>query len=175
MMMYSLAQPLPATLSVRDARGAYLAENGFTMEGYDADHTPVNVWGVRFMFPNPPSRKLALRYHDLHHIMTGYGTDLTGEVEISAWELRRGIKGFSLFIQMIILFNVVTGFLHSPRAVWRAWRVSKEGGRCPNPSFRHYESLLKLTVGELRRLYGVPDAGLTGARRLSLDAPPQRL
>ena len=98
MMVYSLAQPLPATLSVRDARDAYLAENGFTIEDYDADHTPVNVWGVWFKFPNPPSRKLALRYHDLHHIMTGYGTDLTGEIESSASELRRGIRGFGPFI-----------------------------------------------------------------------------
>ena len=171
MQVYSLDCPLPGTLSVREAREVYLRENGFTMEGYDADHTLVNVWGVRFKFPNPPSRKLALRYHDLHHVMTGYGTDLTGEVEISAWEMRRGVGVFSLFVQMVVTFNVVTGFVHSPRAVWKAWRASKEGKRSPKPTFDHYESLLDLTVGELRELYGVPPQGLAGPRKLSLDAP----
>ena len=41
-------------------------------------------------FPNTPSRKRAVRYHDLHHALTGYATDLTGEFEISAWEIGSG-------------------------------------------------------------------------------------
>ena len=39
---------------------------------------------VRFAFPNTAGRVRAVRYHDLHHVVTGYATDWTGEAEIGA-------------------------------------------------------------------------------------------
>lgn len=41
--------------------------------------------------PNPPARRRALRIHDVHHLVTGYRTDLAGEFEISAWECSAGL------------------------------------------------------------------------------------
>lgn len=126
-------------MSVKDALDAYLTENGFS-RNYDAAEVDINFFGIRFQLPNPPSRKVAGRYHDLHHLMTGYGTDPTGESEVSAWEIRRGISVFSLYIWVLIFSVLLGGLFHSPKAVVRAWRASKVGNPLPEPSIAHYES-----------------------------------
>ena len=77
-MSDTLDAPIPATVPVREALQAYLEENGFTTESYDEPKVTVTFWGMDFTVPNPPSRQLAVRFHDLHHIMTGYGTDPAG-------------------------------------------------------------------------------------------------
>jgi hypothetical protein len=171
MQHYSLNQPLPETLSVREALDVYLSENGFTTEEYDLDVVKVTFWGFTFSVPNPPSRKLAVRFHDLHHLMTGYGTDPTGEAEISAWELRKGIHVFGIYVQLIIFFGTLLGMIHSPRKVWRAWNALKSSARLPSVSMERYEHLLMLNLGELRALYGVPSAGIPGRRTLNENAP----
>ena len=71
MATYSQNEPFPAALPVREALEAYLAENAFTTEEYDAETVRLSFWGVRFTLPNPASRQLAVRFHDLHHVMTG--------------------------------------------------------------------------------------------------------
>ena len=161
----------PSEMSVRMARDIYLGENGFSTDQYDADRVTVNFWGIRFPVPNPPSRKLAVRYHDLHHVITGYGTDPQGESEISAWECRRGMGVFSWYVQSIILTGFLTGFIHSPKAVYRAWKRAHSSHRLPPPSLEGYAELLELTVGELRHRYEVPPEGFTQSGKLHLDAP----
>ena len=173
MKLYSLDRPLPPTLLVREALETYLNENGFTTEEYDLDVVRVTFWGRTFSLPNPPSRKLAVRFHDLHHQMTGYGTDPVGEGEISAWVLRKGIRVFGIYVLLIIFFGTFLGLIHSPRRVWRAWRVSKSSARLPPASIERYEQLLTLNLGELRALYGVPLAGIASRRTLNENAPPR--
>ena len=73
------ARPLPADWTVRRARDAYLEENGFTVAAYDAPRTPANILGFTFSVPNPPRHRAAIMLHDLHHVATGFGTDLRGE------------------------------------------------------------------------------------------------
>lgn len=173
MKRFSLNQPLPSETIVRDARDAYLAENGFDMEQYDADSVTLNFFGIRIRIPNPRSRKLAVRYHDLHHAMTGYGTDPTGESETSVWEFRRGTQVFGFYVRLLVLLGIFQGLSHSPRLVFKAWNACKIGPRLPTPSISHYESLLDRTLGELRLTYGIPKEGLTGSRSLHHDAPKQ--
>ena len=131
----------------------------------------MNFLGLRFKVPNPPSRKIAGRYHDLHHLVTGYGTNPTGEAEISAWELRRGISVFSPYIWMLVLTVFLMGLFHSPRAVFKAWKASKAGNPLPKPSIEHYEWCLSMKLGDLRAMYGVSQAGTAGPRQLYLAAP----
>ena len=122
MASYPLDTPLPAELPVSEALEAYLSENAFTTEEYDASKVSVTFWGVRFTVPNPPSRQLAVRFHDLHHVMTGFGTDPAGEFEISAWEMRRGLGVFGLYVRLIILSGALSGFLLYPRRAGAAWK-----------------------------------------------------
>jgi len=166
-----LDQNVPDEWPVRDGLTAYLEENGFDTSQYDDDQVTVNFWGIRFTIPNPPSRKMAIRYHDLHHLMTGFGTDPTGESEISAWELRAGIGVFGFYVRMIIMSGALIGLIHSPRRTWRAWKAAKSAHRLPVPTMAHYLELLDLTVGQLRSRYGIRPGGLEGVRALHRDAP----
>ena len=77
---------------VRDALDHYLAENGFTKEGYASPTTSGSFLGLKFSVPNPPSHQRAVRLHDLHHVATGFGTDHAGEAEISVWQARRDLR-----------------------------------------------------------------------------------
>jgi hypothetical protein len=169
-MRWPLKTPVPSSWTVRDAVAAYLEENGFDVKDYDAPTALVTPFGISMHIPNPPSRQRAVRLHDLHHLVTGYGTDFAGEAEVSAWELSRGLRGLGLYIRLIIVTAFVGGLLVAPRRTWRAFRAAP--GRdtlFPRPD---YESLINLTLGELRQLLGVRSAGLARAPRgLHLKAP----
>src|SRR5262245_9878283 len=110
-------------LSVRAGRDAYLAENGFTLEAYDAKWTPASLLGVTFAVPNTPRHRVAIMWHDLHHVATGYGTDPAGEGEISAWEIRRGLRGLDLYVSTIVISAALLGLAVAPRRTWRAWQA----------------------------------------------------
>lgn len=171
MQWFSLHRPLPPELPVQEALEQYLHENGFTTDEYDLDVVSVTFWGITFSLPNPASRKVAVRFHDLHHMITGYGTDPVGEAEISAWELRRGIGVFGWYVQAIIFFGTMLGLLHSPRRVLRAWRAARSPVRLPPASHERYAHLLTLELGGLRALYGCPEGGIAGRRALQEHAP----
>lgn len=158
-------QPLPATLAVRTARQAYLDENGFTVAAYDAPRTEAMFLRVKFSVPNTPRHQWAIRRHDLHHVATGFGTDLRGEAEISAWELRGGLRSLGLYTGSIVLLGCLMGLLIAPRRTIRAWRSSAGRSLFGDSRARDYDSLLELTVGELRELLGVREEGLFVGRR----------
>jgi hypothetical protein len=48
------------------------------------------VLPVVLVLPNIPPRRRAVQVHDLNHVLTGYGTDWTGELRISGHELGMG-------------------------------------------------------------------------------------
>ena len=163
------------TTNVRAALQRYLDENGFTWEAYEAKWTDASFFGVRFRVPNTKRHAWAIRLHDLHHVATGYGTDLAGEGEISAWELRRGLSGLDAYVSSIVIAGALMGVLVAPRRTLAAWRASGDarGSLFAAVTTREqYESLLAGTVAELRVRLGVPDAGVaTGPRRLHAYAP----
>src|SRR5689334_975997 len=73
-------------LTMRAARRLYFDANGFGEGGYDAKWVTVKMGPIPFAFPNSPERVRSVRLHDLHHVVTDYATDWTGEAEIGAWE-----------------------------------------------------------------------------------------
>src|SRR5262249_44370164 len=114
--------PLPAHWSVRAARDAYLAENGFTVAAYSDKWTGGSFFGIPLKVPNTKRHRWAIMLHDLHHVATGYGTDLVGEGEISAWELRPGLRNLGVYVGGIVLLFALAGFFRAPRRVREAWR-----------------------------------------------------
>jgi hypothetical protein len=156
--------PFPASMRVADARDAYLRENGFTLAEYDAPRTKAFLFGFTFSVPNTKNHQRGIMLHDLHHVATGFGTDLTGEGEISAFEARGGTQGLDLYVTSLVLLGVVTGMVVAPRRTLRAFRLS---WRCRTlfADERAYEEMLSGTVGELRARLGLPRDGIASAAR----------
>jgi hypothetical protein len=150
-------------LGVREARDRYLDENGFSTDTYTAPRVTVDfVFGSRVTFPNTRDRQRAIPLHDLHHVATGYGTDLVGEGEIGAWEIAAGCNTLALYVLNGTVF--LLGLLTHPIRTLRAFRI----GLAQRTLYREaitYDALLAMTVFELRALLGVPPDGLA-------DRPP---
>lgn len=170
-----LDTPVPARWTVRAGRDAYLAENGFRMEDYDAPWTPASVLGLRFGVPNTPRHRRAIMQHDLHHVATGFGTDLVGEGEVSAWEARNGLGHLDLYVRSIVIFGVLMGMVRAPVRTWQAFRAARNGETLFALGDDDYAALLELRVEELRNRLGVPEAGLSQRpRHLHSMAPSTR-
>lgn len=161
----------PASWPVRRALQAYLDENGFTFEAYDAKWTEASFLGIKFAVPNTRAHQIGIRQHDLHHVATGFGTDLAGEGEISAWELR-GVPSLGLYVGGLVMLGTVLGFVRAPL---RAWAALRAGGR---PLFDHhlsYEEAMSMTVGELRERLGLPPEGIARAPRALHAYAPRKV
>jgi hypothetical protein len=140
------------TLTVREGRDRYLAENGFAVAEYHAPTFYVKVLGRRLPLPNPRSRRDVIPLHDLHHVLTGYQTDWRGEGEIGAWELGAGCNTPTLYF--LNGGAALIGLALAPRRVWRAFR----SGRKARSLYREagdYEALLGMSVGGLRAKLGI--------------------
>lgn len=138
--------------TVRAGRDRYLAANSLTVESYTERGFPVYVgrWPVRL--PNPG----LLHLHDLHHVVTGYGTGLVGEAEISAYELRAGCRSF--MVRLLCVGAILCAAFVAPRRVLRAWRRAR-GARTLYHTTIPYETLLGMTVRELRRHLNIAPEG----------------
>lgn len=138
--------------SVREGRDRYLAENSLTTDSYTSPRFPIYVGSRPIYLPNPGY----LPWHDLHHVATGYKTGLVGEAEISAYELRSGCR--SLFIIILCVGAILIAMFVAPQRVLRAWKSAK-GARNLYQRDVSYESLLDLSVSELRDMLKIPRQG----------------
>ncbi len=137
------------SLTLREARAEYFRFNGFGDDGgYNDKWVDFKLGPIPFPFPNTPQRLDAVRYHDLHHVMTGYQTDFTGELEISGWELGSGCfhKTAALILN---LGGFAAGMFIAPRRAFRAF----VRGRHSQNLYRHTfdDALLARKVGDMRR------------------------
>jgi hypothetical protein len=149
-------------MSMREARELYFRRNDFSDAAYSAPTFTLKLLGIPVTFPSTANRKRALPWHDLHHILTGYGTDWIGEAEIAAWELRAGgwfVARFGLVVYWLDGSGVLLGLLMSPRRVWRAFRAAR-GQRTLFDETEPYDTLLAMSVDVLRRKVGIPPDGL---------------
>ncbi len=145
---------MPATIAAAVER--YMSENGFTREEYAASSVPVKVGPVAFRLPNGPARQRAIAQHDVHHVLTGYHTDLTGEAEIGAFELRGGCTSF--FLWMINLAAFVVGLFIAPRRVLGAYRRARGASTLYALGLGAAE-VSPLDVEVLRERAGIPRGG----------------
>jgi hypothetical protein len=143
---------LPATQTLREAAAAQLQD--MKDAGVDADADArwvrIKIGPIPFAYPNTKGRQRAVLAHDLHHLLTGYGTDLTGEAELAAWELGSGLRDRSHVRYAIRVF----GF-GLPRFPSRLRAAFVRGRHCRNLLGRLDEAMLVRTVAEVRRDLGV--------------------
>ena len=145
--------------SLREARERYFERNGFGASGgYDEKWVKLAFGPLRFAFPNTPGRVRAVRYHDLHHVVTGYDTSWTGEAEIGAWEVASSCRDH-VAAWLLNLYAMGVGLVIAPGAVWRAFLRGRHSHNLYAEPFG--DALLDESVGAMRR-------------RLALETPPPR-
>ncbi|MCH2169644.1 hypothetical protein MK489_02580 [Myxococcota bacterium] len=140
--------PTDGSRSLREARRDYYKAAGLPPDGGDSDRwVRVKLGPITVAFPNTDGRRRAVRYHDLHHSLASYGTDLTGEGEIAAWELASGCFQFpaAVLLNAIAMGFVVAG---RPRAVFCALRRGRRSRNLYGEPFD--DALLDRHVGEVR-------------------------
>lgn len=156
--------------NVATAVQQYLDENGFTVEEYTKPYVELDVGPFHLKMKNGPARQRAIPLHDMHHVATGYGTDLTGEAEVGMWELRAGCD--NVFLVGINLAAVIIGLIISPLRMLRAFRRAR-GARSLYVSGLGREQLAAMSVAELRSRCAIPVGGVAdpAERRLHAGAP----
>jgi len=145
-------------LTLRQARDRYLAENGLGDGGYDARWITLKAGPIPIHLPNTQARIRAVRLHDLHHPLTGYGTTWTGESEIGAWEIASSCASH-VAAWVLNLAAIAIGTAIAPRQTFRAFIRGRHSQNLYRESFD--ERLLAERVGAVRH-------------RLSLDRPVPR-
>lgn len=141
-------------MTLREARARYFQDNQFGAEGgYNDAWVDFKLGAIPMPFPNTAGRVRAVRFHDLHHILTGYATDNRGEFEISAWELGAGCRDMTA-AWVLNLSGLASGVLLIPGRVFRAF-VRGLGSRSLYGG--DLEALLDRKVGEVRAEH-VPEA-----------------
>jgi hypothetical protein len=137
-------------MTLRDARRDYFAANHFGDDGgYGEAWVDFKLGVIPFPIPNAPSRVRAVKFHDLHHVLTGYDTNTVGEFEISAWEIAAGCKGFAA-AWALNLSGMAAGAIVAPQRIWRAFM---RGRRSRSLYGESMGELLGTTVGEARARY----------------------
>jgi hypothetical protein len=155
------------SMTLRAARDQYFAVNGFGDDGgYAAPWVDFKLGPIPMPFPNTAGRVRAVRYHDLHHVLTGYATDTRSEFEISAWELGAGCKNFWAAWQLN-LSGLSAGMLSIPRRTFRAF---VRGRHATSLYGREFEPLLDRTVGEMRAECGLDRPAAARASDVALFA-----
>jgi ubiquinone biosynthesis protein Coq4 len=136
-----------------EARARYFLDNGFGDGGYDDRFVVLRAMGVPVVIlPNTKQRVRSVRFHDLHHVLTGYDTTWRGECEIAAWELASGCRDHWA-AWVLNFWAAVVGICVAPRALLRA---ARRGRASRNLYAREWDdALLERTVGELRRELGL--------------------
>lgn len=146
----------PENATIQTALDQFFERSGFDKDAYTAKWFAIWVGKIPIYLPNIPSRVWVARFHDIHHVLTGYPANWQGEAEIGAWELATGCRR-SLVAWVLNGGAVAVGMLLWPRAVWRAFHR----GRHTRTNLYHdfdYETLLPMTVGALREKIGLPAA-----------------
>lgn len=124
-------------------------------DAYTAKRFVIRVGNIPIYLPNSAARIKIARYHDIHHILTGYPVNWRGEAEIGAWEIATGCR--TSFIAWFLNGGaVVVGLFTHPKAVVKAF----ERGWNTRTNLYHnfeYAPLLEMTVKEVRDKIGLDE------------------
>ena len=139
-------------MTMLDARQRYFDTNGFD-GSYSERWVKLKAGPLAIYFPNAEGRRRAVKFHDLHHIATGYQTTWTGEAEISAWEIGGGCGRFP-WAWYLNLGGFALGLCIAPRAALRAFVRGRHGANLYHQGeFR--EAILARSVGAVRADLGL--------------------
>jgi hypothetical protein len=143
-------------MSLDSELGAFYSRSGFGPVIGERPRTVKVYTGCMLVpLPNIETRRRFLKYHDLHHLITGYSVGRIGEGEVSAWELGTGSMFVNPILGLMNLIALSTGLALEPGRVWRAFqrgcisrnlypgelRSAVDGGRWPDVAALRGEAL----------------------------------
>lgn len=109
-------------MSLDDALSAFYRKHGFGEAiGRRPLTVPVYTGCMLVPLPNIETRRRYLKYHDLHHLITGYSVGRIGEGEVSAWELGTSSMFVSPALGLMNLIALSTGLALERKRMWRAF------------------------------------------------------
>jgi hypothetical protein len=118
--------------------------------GLDKKWGKIKVGPFFFPIPNTKSRKKALIFHDMHHIVTGYDGNWEGEVSISAWEIASGCgKYYAAWI--LDLWAMTIGLFLFPKHVFKSFIRGRRSQNLYHNTFSREEAM-QMQIGELRKI-----------------------
>lgn len=114
-------------MSLEQALHEFYARHGFgATPGKRPKTVPVYTGCMLVPLPNIETRNRYLKYHDLHHLVTGYSVGRIGEGQVSAWELGSGSMRQSPMLGLMNLVALSTGWVLDRDKMW----VAYERGLC---------------------------------------------
>jgi hypothetical protein len=139
-------------MTLNEARRGFFEAEGFPDDGgYEDKFVFVKVGPVVLPLPNVAARRRVVQYHDFHHILTRYGTDLAGEAELAAWETGAGVP--PLWEPWLVnLSAIAMGILSVPRRTFRAFVRGRQGRTLYRQPI---DDLLCCDIGSLRKRIGL--------------------
>ncbi|MDT7690122.1 MAG: hypothetical protein QOE46_2881 [Acidobacteriota bacterium] len=144
-------------LTLGEARSRLFALGNLGVNGgYDEAWVKLKLGRIPLAFPNTEGRRRAVRFHDLHHVLTEYPTTWRGEFEIGAWEVATGVgpywEGW-----LLDLLGFGCGLIVFPRSVYRAFLRGRRSANLYGDVWN--ESILSRRVGEVRRRLHLDEDG----------------
>ncbi|HZH30969.1 MAG TPA: hypothetical protein VEY11_09410 [Pyrinomonadaceae bacterium] len=134
--------------TLRDARERYFEINHFEGGGYEEGWVKMRAGFIPIWFPNTVARVKAVKFHDIHHILTEYPTTWRGESEIGAWEVATGCAAhYQAWLLNLLAFSI--GLVINPRGVYRAFMRGRRSRNLYRTKFS--DELLARRVGDVRR------------------------
>jgi hypothetical protein len=109
-------------MRLQEELSAFYAKSGFgNVVGARPLTVPVYTGCLLVPLPNIETRRRYLKYHDLHHLITGYSVGRIGEGEVSAWELGTRSALASPTLAFMNLIALSTGLVLQRRRMWMAF------------------------------------------------------
>jgi hypothetical protein len=125
----------------------YMATNDFNA-AYNDRWVKLRAGLITLFFPSTRARIQAARLHDIHHLLTSYGTDWRGESEIAAWELGGGCgRYWPAWTLNAGAFGI--GLLITPRRAYHAFVRGRHSSNLYRNSAPSH--ILSLSLSDLRR------------------------
>ena len=138
---------------VKEALSQMFERFNIPADAYTAKSFIIRVGKIPIHVPNSAARVKIARYHDIHHILTGYPANWRGEAEIGAWEIATGCRT-SFVAWFLNTGAVIVGLFTHPKAVIKAF----QRGRKTRTNLYHdfeYAQLLNMTIKEVRDKIGL--------------------
>lgn len=107
------------SVTLREARALLFASTGISKASYEQPFTRLRLGALLVPVPNVLGLARATVMHDLHRVVTEFGSGPAGEGALATWELSSGSTR-NWLLKLSNLSSLLTGLLYDPRGMYQA-------------------------------------------------------